>query len=39
MTTMNTDWFHDAKWGVFVHYGPAGGREWTARVEVRNGTI
>ena len=31
---MNTDWFHDAKWGVFCHYGPAGPREsWNAQVE------
>jgi len=34
MTAMNTDWFHDAKWGVFVHYGPAGGREnWNAQID------
>jgi hypothetical protein len=30
---MNTDWFYDAKWGVFVHY-PAGPREeWNAQVD------
>ncbi len=39
----NTDWFHDAKWGVFCHYlgapaSSAGGAEltaeaWSARVE------
>ena len=35
MTTSNTDWLHDAKWGVFTHYlgappSTAGGAELTA---------
>jgi hypothetical protein len=31
---MNTDWFHKAKWGVFVHYGPHRGREnWNAQID------
>ena len=34
MPEMNTDWFHDAKWGVFVHYGPSRGRDgWGAQID------
>ena len=35
MHTMNTDWFHDAKWGVFTHWcgGAESPKEWNARVD------
>ena len=34
MPAMNTDWFHDARWGVFVHYGPRPGYDsWDAQIE------
>ena len=31
MTAANTDWLHDAKWGVFTHWGPDG--EYNAGVD------
>ena len=34
MSAMNTDWFHDAQWGVFVHYGPKPGYDsWSAQID------
>ena len=31
---MDSAWFHDAKWGVFCHYGPTGGIEgWNEQID------
>jgi len=34
MPALNSDWLHDAKWGVFTHWGGGGDRgAWNARVD------